>query len=92
MQFALTFAIGCPLKDTVVYINAQNESNARLYAKTIFGHIWAGIYYVPTYTPSPRTHVIIADTTAEEGLRRAFENNWIQVLPSSILNFEGEDE
>jgi hypothetical protein len=93
MRFALTFANVSPLSKTIVWINAQNESNARLYAKTFFGHLWAGIYPAEGFKTEPYyTNQIEAATSAEEGIRRAFEMNWLQAVPRSIMDHEGEDE
>ena len=93
MKFAITFATGCPLGKSTVFVDAQNENNARLYARTMFGHIWAGIYEIESFKSEYYDNVINATTTAEEGLRRAHQNGWIhqEDVPMSVWEHEGED-
>lgn len=94
MRFALTFPVGCPFKNTAVYVTALNDMNARIYAKAMFGHLWAGIYDAETFDHSNLSYLINAETTAEEGIRRACNNGWItsDAVPKSIWEHEGEDE
>ena len=90
MRYALTFAIGCPFKNTIVVIEAKDQFNASIYAKAVFGHIWAGIYDAYTFMFTNKHTVIEETITAEEGIRRACNNNWIcaSEVPQSIWNPE----